>query len=151
MSDESDNFVRELEEKIEADLEVETIFASVQQPRSLSLGKSLPERPGNPIIKDKYFKEEAYDNISMPNEKIPFLNNRQLYMSKYRDYSLERQRIIFQEDYEAVNEIHQLLLSSKSSEKQKDSTSRSKSSMSEISSLESDFSRMFIDDSLEEN
>lgn len=108
-NDHSDSFVRDLEDRIQADLEIETIFSSVPQGRSLSLGKSLPERPGNPIIKDKFFKDEDCDNMSMPNFKIPMLHDRQLYMSKYRDCSLERQRIIIQEDFEAVNEMHQLL------------------------------------------
>ena len=53
-----DEFTQELEDRIEADLEIESIFESAPQARSLSLGKSLPERPGNPIINDKYFQNE---------------------------------------------------------------------------------------------
>lgn len=61
-NDEGNDFTRELEDRIEADLEVENIFKDVPQARSLSLGKSLPERPGNPIINDKLFKKEEVNS-----------------------------------------------------------------------------------------
>ena len=146
--DNSDEFIKDLEERIQADLEIETIFSAVPQPRSFSLGKSLPERPCNPIIKDKFFKNEDWDNLSMPNTRAPMLDDRHVYMSKYRDFSLERQRIILQEDFEAVNEIHQLLLSSDSNS-DKNKISKSKTSCSELSSLETNFSRMHIDENWE--
>lgn len=141
----SADFAKELEERIQADQEIETIFSSVPQSRSLSLGKSLPERPGNPIIKDKFFKDEAIDNMSLPNSRMPIMNSRNAYMSNLRDCSFERQKIIFQEDYEAINEMHQLLLSPDNNACAKDVSSRSKTSISEMSSIESDFSRMFIE------
>lgn len=56
-----DEFTQELEDKIEADLEVESILESVPQIRSLSQGKLMPERPGNPIINDKFFKWRHWD------------------------------------------------------------------------------------------
>jgi hypothetical protein len=148
--DQSDNFAKELEERIQADLEIESIFSSVPQARSFSLGKSLPERPCNPIIKDKFFKEETWDSMSLPNSRVPVLNDRHVYLSKYRECSLERQRIIIQEDFEAVNEMHQLLLSPQCNGGTNDVSSGSKTSISEISSLESDFSRMLTDEHLED-
>ena len=139
--DSSTNFVQELEERIEAALEIETIFSSVSpQIRSQSLGKSLPERPCNPIIKDKFFAEETFDNVSMPNSKMAVLDERHVYMSKYRDCSPDRQRIIIQEDYEAVNEMHQLLLFPQVDGEVNKGKSCS-ASVSETSSIESDFSQ----------
>jgi hypothetical protein len=87
--------------------------------------------------------------MSMPNLKIPMLNYRKMYFSKYRDCSLERQRIIIQEDFEAVNEMHQLLLSPEF--KNKDVSLRCRTSVSELSSLGSDFSRMLNDDVTQED
>lgn len=141
------DFAKELEERIQAAQELETIFWSIPQARSLSLGKSVPERPWNPIINDKFFREQDCDNLSMPNSKISLQRDRHAYMSKYRDCSIERQRIILQEDIEAVNEINQLLLC-----QDNNVSSRSKTSVSELSSLEEDFlpsrSSVFIDDFL---
>lgn len=147
----TDDFAQELEDRIEADLEVESIFESVSQPRSLSLGKSLPERPGNPIINDKYFLNEDSDNSSTLNEKLPSTSEKQVPLAKYRECSIERQRRILQEDYEAENEMHQLLLSPGFKVQNHSSSNGSMSSSSELSSFESEFSRIFSDEISHEN
>jgi hypothetical protein len=147
----TDDFAQELEDRIEADLEVESIFESVSQPRSLSLGKSLPERPGNPIINDKYFLNEDPDSSSSATEKLPSSVEKQIYFPRYRECSIERQRRILQEDYEAENEMHQLLLSPGFQMHTHSASFESLSSSSELSSFESEFSRIFSDEISHEN
>ena len=145
-SDQQDEFTRELEDRIEADLEVENIFDTVSQVRSLSLGKSLPDRPENPIINDKLFIKENTDGVSSMNEKLLSKSQKQIPMSKYRECSSERQRRILQEDFEAEYEINQLLLSPEFSVQIKNSSSGSMSCSSEFSSFENEFSNIFGDE-----
>lgn len=130
---------------------MESIFESVSQPRSLSLGKSLPERPGNPIINDKYFLNEDPDSSSSATEKLPSSVEKQIYFPRYRECSIERQRRILQEDYEAENEMHQLLLSPGFQMHTHSASFESLSSSSELSSFESEFSRIFSDEISHEN
>jgi hypothetical protein len=90
-SDSRDNFTQELEDRIEADMEIESIFQSVSQQRSLSLGKSLPERPGNPIINDKYFLDES-NNIQAKNlENETNKSSKHMPLLQYKEDNQERQ------------------------------------------------------------
>lgn len=138
------DFTRELEDRIEADLEVENIFKDVPQARSLSLGKSLPERPGNPIVKDKLFKKEEVNSQPVDTDSkrhFPIHTKGQKTHFDNRECSIEREKRILQEDFEAENEIHELLLSPEPHQNQSP-TSDSLSSSSEMSSLEGEFANL---------
>ena len=141
-----DDFAQELEDRIEADLEIESIFESVAQVRSLSLGKSLPERPSNPIINDKIFVNEDTDGVSSLDEKLQCKSQKNIPLPEYKEESLERQRRILQEDFEAEYEMNQLLLSPEFSVQIKNSSTGSMSCSSELSSFESEFSKIFNDE-----
>lgn len=56
-------FTQEFEDRIQADLEIKSIFESAQHKDSLPVSKSLPERPENPIVNDNFFKNE--DKVSL--------------------------------------------------------------------------------------
>lgn len=142
-NDGRDDFTRELEDRIEADLEVENIFKDVPQARSLSLGKSLPERPGNPIVNDKLFKKEEVNSQPVDkcsDKKVSSLLDRKTYFDN-RECSIEREKRILQEDFEAENEIHELLFSPEPHQNQSP-TSDSLSSSSGMSSLEGEFAHL---------
>ena len=144
-----DEFTQELEDRIEADLEIESILESVPQIRSLSQGKLLPERPGNPIINDKFFKNEDIDNSkSLNGQQNSTIKLKQIQI-KYRECSVERQKRILQEDFEAEIEMNQLL-SPEFSNQNKDSSIDSISSSSD-SSFESEFSNTFNEEISQEN
>lgn len=145
-----DSFTQELEDRIEADLEVETLFQVIQQTRSLSLGKTLPERPSNPIINDKYFLKGDTGNSTASKEKLLSTSQKQIPFFRYRECSIQRQRRILQEDFEAQNEIHQLLSPTLKLQNQSSFTG-SMSSSSELSSFESEVSRFFGDEISQEN
>lgn len=147
----TDDFTQELEDRIEADLEVESIFESAPQARSLSLGKSLPERPANPIIKDKYFKTGGRKCGGSIAEKLPPLSDKRLAGLNSEEGSIERQRRIMQEDYEAETEMNQLLFSPVFRMQNQTSSLGSISCSSELSSFESEFSRVLSDEISPEN
>ena len=142
-NDENDNFTQELEDRIQADLEVERIFWDLPQHGNVSLGNSLPERPGNPIINDQLFVKEDRDNYDSKNNKMLFGSLERITALSQRECSIERQRTILQEDYEAQNEIKELFLSPGVSLPKGSTSFRSLSCSSEYSSFESDFSRPF--------
>lgn len=106
-----ERFAQELEDRIEAELEIESIFGVHLQPRCLSLSKSLPERPSNPIVNDKYFVvEEPERHASLNrNQDQSWEKQTKLQFLNYRECSLEKQSRIRQEDFEAETEINQLL------------------------------------------
>lgn len=146
-----DYFIQELEDRIDAELEVESLFESAPQPRSFSLGKSLPERPGNPIINDKYFVNEDHSQVNSVNDKLPFSSSKQISYFRAGESNIERQRRIMQEDYEAENEIHQLLFSPEVKLQNQSSSLRCLSCSSELSSFESEISRLFVDEVSQED
>ena len=161
-------------------MEIESIFQSVGQQRSLSLGKSLPERPGNPIINDKYFLDES-NNIQGKNlgtetndssEHMPFL--------KYKENNLERQDRIMWVNSDVLSEVQSFhgfktircncclncigiipirpvpkkrtfAESPESEEQNKSLSNGSLSVSSEPSSLESEFSKLLINETSQED
>jgi hypothetical protein len=111
------------------------------QTRSSSLGKSLPERPSNPIINDRLFIKEDSNSLDLMNPKLSISSMKQLPFFKNRECSIERQKRIMREDYEAQNEMHQLLLSSgeKDQDQNQNHSYDSLSCSSELSSFENEF------------
>lgn len=150
---EKDDFAQELEDRIEADLEIESIFQDLPQARSLSMGKSLPERPSNPIINDKLFINEDSNSLDLMKSKLSISSMKQLPFFKNRECSIERQKRIIREDYEAQNEMHQLLLSSgeKDQDQNQNHSFDSLSCSSELSSFEGEFFEVFQSEVLLEN
>ena len=142
-NDENDTFTQELEDRIQADLEVESIFWDLPQTGSSSLGTSLPERPGNPIINDQLFIQGEMGNYDSRNNKMLFGSLEKLTALSLRECSIERQRRICQEDYEAQNEIKELFLSPGVSLPKESTSIGSLSCSSELSSFESEFSKAF--------
>ena len=142
---EKDDFAQELEDRIEADLEVESIFQDLPQVRSLSMGKSLPERPSNPIINDKLFVNEDSNSLDLMKPKLSISSMKQIPFFKNRECSIERQKRIMREDYEAQNEMHQLFLSSeeKDQDQNQNHSFDSLSCSSELSSFENEFFGVF--------
>ena len=81
-------FAQELEDRIQADLEIKSILEVDQQDSRKHLSKSLPERPENPIINDNFFKKEvkgssnSVNNISAKYEEQSSLSCNKLNCSK---------------------------------------------------------------------
>jgi hypothetical protein len=138
--------MEELEDRIEADLEIESIFESVSQPRSVSLGKSLPERPGNPIINDKYFLSAGSSNSGSVG-KLPLASGKLQPLNKQRKCTMDRQRRMFREHSEGLTD----LLSPQLKVQNQRSSHASMSCLSELSSFESEFSKVFTDEISQEN
>lgn len=125
-------------------MELERIFEAFPQSRVYFLRKSLPDRPSNPIINDKYFQHEQVGTSSSQEYGQEASSLRLVQSLNYRECSLERQKRIFQEDFEAENEMNQLL-SPDFSNLNKDSSFDLLPSSSD-SSFEAEFSRILIID-----
>ena len=138
--------MEELEDRIEADLEIESIFESVSQPRSVSLGKSLPERPGNPIINDKYFLNAGNPNSGSVG-KLPLASAKLEPLYKQRKCTIHRQRRMFTENSERLTDGMSPQIKVQSLR----SSQASMSYFSEVSSFESEFSKIFTDEISQEN
>lgn len=142
LSDQKQNFVQELEDRVEADLEIESIFQSLSNSEPCSISKSLPLRPGNPIVNDQIFLQCDLDNSD--HGKNPHSGLERISSLSQRECSIERQKRIFQEDLEAHKEINELFLSS-STERNPDShTFYSLSCSSEVSSLDVEIPKPFF-------
>lgn len=161
-------------------MEIESIFQSVGQQRSLSLGKSLPERPGNPIINDKYFLDES-NNIQpkgLDHEKTS--SSKHMPFLQYKENNLERQDRIMWVNSDILPEMQPFhgfktircncclncigiipirpipkkrtfALSPESDLQNQSLSNRSLSCSSESSSLESDFSKLLINENSQED
>lgn len=148
-NDENDDFTQELEDRLRADQEVESIFWDLPQTGSSTLATSLPERPGNPIINDKLFLKGERDNYNNIDSKLQMSSLKRITALSQRECSIERGKRMVQEDFEAQNEIKELFLTPKLDKennniKENDSASlRSFSCSSELSNFESEFSKPF--------
>lgn len=138
-----ENFVQELEDRVEADLEIENIFLNLSHEGISTIAKSLPERPGNPIVNDQIFRQENPEQIDQ-NGKLFRLNLEKITSLSQRECSIERQKRIFQEDMEAQNEINELFHSSSAERDLNPPTFYSLSCSSEVSSLEVEVSKPFL-------
>lgn len=148
--EQKENFVQELEDRVEADLEVENIFLNLSQEEVSQISMSLPERPTNPIVNDQVFLQGNEDRIDQKS-KLCCLSLEKLTSLSQRECSIERQKRIFQEDLEAQNEIKELFLSPSTKIDSRASTFYSLSCSSEISSFEVEVSKPLLKEIYMEN